>query len=224
MSDFWLINDGAEAEYGPVNLAQLRGMVAAGLIREDTRIRDQFSNTRRITTWPELLEALRDPRQKTWGGTTYTVGTTGWIAPLPEDFAQNQAPAESTRESPLTLGRAVFDSVNARDHAQGFETLHILAANKASEPEKPIVMPPWYEFPWAVNTRRYLTIIALAYGGAYAYVRIRGGIDVMGAVAGTVGLLIITFGFAWFIFIVSPYTWNDVRRPVGKLPERPDRA
>lgn len=204
MSDLWVRNPGSDDEYGPVSLKQLRGMVAAGLIMENTRVRDEYSDSREIMKWPELLAALLDEQSKVWrpGSLAMNAGTRRFD--IAGDPGADAPAGDAERNSPLKLGRAVFTPTS--DAARSVDVPEVLAINLAHEPDKPLKMPPWWRYPFVRNLARWLAVTGplvlwLAHVG-----RGIGFANPLFLFYAAFGLAVIA-GWGWMVWVVNPRSW-----------------
>ena len=201
MSELWIRNPGAESEYGPVTLVQLRQMMNAGLIFENTRVRDGVSDSREIPAWP----ALADERVKSWRPGTPSLNRAGW-----QGERAGEVGVEAGRESSLRLGRAIFTPTD--DAASTPGALEVLAINRAHEPDKPLNLPPWWRHPFLRNLARYFGVIVPLTGGT-AWYWVTHGLSFkndmpMLEVQLTAYNSILIFGWGWYVWFIAPANWS----------------
>lgn len=209
MSDLWVRNPGSDDEYGPVSLKQLRGMVAAGLIMENTRVRDEYSDSREIMKWPELLAALLDEQSKVWRPGSLAMNAGARRFDIAGDPSADAPAGDAERNSPLKLGRAVFTPTS--DAARSVEVPEVLAINRAHEPDKPLKMPPWWRYPFVRNLARWLGL-ALPVLAICAWWLSRNelqenpffGVPLV-ALTGMV-----VYGWGYMVWVVSPARWDGM--------------
>lgn len=181
----WLSRTASGAcEYGPVSLAELREMVAAGLIAEDTLVRDAGSAPRDIAQWPELMAALNTPTLKVW---RQAVSHRGLVNASGE----------------LRMGAVVFDRVNEPGATPAPEALGVLAINRAHEPERIVVMPPWYRWPWWRNFVRWLGV-SVPVTVLYVLLSRRSGAWVFNASFTLTAYMV----WGWFVWVLHPRRWD----------------
>lgn len=185
--ELWLSRPQAgEGEYGPVSLAELREMVCAGLIAEDTLVRDVTTSPREIAQWTELLHALNTPTLKVW------------------------RPAVSHRglvnaSGELRMGAVLFDRVNEPGATPAPEALGVLAINRAHEPERIIVMPPWYRWPWWRNLMRWFGV-AVPVTILYVLMSRLSGAWVFNASFTFAAYMV----WGWYVWFMNPRRWDGV--------------
>ena len=210
MSELWIRNPGAGDEYGPLTLAQLRRLAEVGLILEETVVHDGRCDVRRITAWPELLEALADESAETWVGAPDKPK----VNRGPRTVAKAGMPGEIRmgEEAVLKLDRGERKHAVVADVGESVSVKRVLAENVLRELHYVPVSPPWYRYPVARNAGRGLAFVVpvgIVYGIALAAGALKFGFGMRMEDAGMFTLMMgaITL-WSWQVWIIEPCRWR----------------
>jgi hypothetical protein len=134
----------------PLNFAELRELLNAGLVNGDTRLADDDFAYHALSAYPVLWDALHDPSV-----VDVVRSPVSQLAPREEVARERDANTAAPILYPTEADLIDFEAV--RRGERGFSALDMLALNRVNEaPPKPVRWPPFYRRSRIVDLRRWL--------------------------------------------------------------------